>query len=299
MFSYQELQVIDVVARRESFSAAAEELHKVPSAISYTVKLVEERLSVNLFERLHRQVKLTPAGDYFVKEARKMMKSMDDLRRQTQRVANGWEHTVSLALDNVVREDRVSALVRDFYLQFPNVELSITMEVFNGVWDALADKRVDLAIGATTAIPVGGNFAYREMGYLKWKFVVSQHHPLTHHQQPLREDELYQYPAITLEDTSRRLPKRNTWLFDNQRRLTVPNWYSAIQCFNAGLGIGVMPAHIAEPLIASGLVVEKELAVPCPDSPCCVAWNLDKINPPIEWLLNYLGDSSKLQDEWL
>ena len=52
MFSYNDLQVIDVVARRGSFSAAAEELHKVPSAISYTVRLIEERLAVDLFVNL-------------------------------------------------------------------------------------------------------------------------------------------------------------------------------------------------------------------------------------------------------
>ena len=70
MFSYNDLLVIDVVARRGSVTAAAQELHKVPSAISYTVKLIEERLAVELFVRLQRQVKLTPAGEYFVEQAR-------------------------------------------------------------------------------------------------------------------------------------------------------------------------------------------------------------------------------------
>ena len=141
MFSYNDLQVIDVVARRGSFSAAAEELHKVPSAISYTVRLIEERLAVDLFVRLHRQVQLTPAGEYFVEEARDLIKRMEQIKSQTQRVANGWSQSVSVALDTVVRESRVNTLVRDFYREFPDVELHLSMEVFNGVWDALADGR--------------------------------------------------------------------------------------------------------------------------------------------------------------
>ncbi|GAL07201.1 LysR-family transcriptional regulator YdhB [Photobacterium aphoticum] len=136
MFSYNDLQVIDVVARRGSFSAAAEELHRVPSAISYTVRAIEERLAVDLFVRLHRQVQLTPAGAYFVEEARGLLKQMEQLKLQTQRVANGWSHSVSVALDTVVRDSRVNTLVRDFYRQFPDMELHLTMEVFNGVWDA-------------------------------------------------------------------------------------------------------------------------------------------------------------------
>ncbi len=51
MFSYQDFQVIDIVARRGSFSGAAEELHKVPSAVSYTVRQIEDKLAVTLFER--------------------------------------------------------------------------------------------------------------------------------------------------------------------------------------------------------------------------------------------------------
>ncbi|MGF1760303.1 LysR family transcriptional regulator [Photobacterium sagamiensis] len=299
MFSYNDLQVIDVVARRGSFSAAAEELHKVPSAISYTVRSIEERLAVDLFVRMHRQVKLTPAGEFFVEEARNLIKQMEQMRLQTQRVANGWSQSVSVALDTVVRESRVNTLVRDFYQAFPDVELHLTMEVFNGVWDALADGRADIAIGATAAVPVGGYFDYRDMGTLSWKFVVCKDHPLANTEHKLGSDELAEYPAICIEDTSRTLPKRVTWLMDNQRRIMVPNWHSALQCLKAGLGVCVVPAHMAMPRIETGELVEKQLVNKPPVSPCCLAWNTENSNPALEWLLDYLGDSEQLHREWM
>ncbi|MGR5080494.1 DNA-binding transcriptional activator PunR [Photobacterium swingsii] len=299
MFSYNDLQVIDVVARRGSFSAAAEEMHKVPSAISYTVRLIEERLAVELFVRLHRKVELTPAGHYFVEQARDLLKQMDSIRLQTQRVANGWSQSVSVALDTVVRESRVNTLVRDFYKAFPDVELHLTMEVFNGVWDALADGRADIAIGATAAIPVGGNFDYRDMGILTWKFVVAPNHPLVNVPGPLGDKVLAQYPAVCLEDTARTLPKRTTWLVDNQRRIMVPNWHSALQCIKSGLGISVVPTHMAIPRIAQGELVECLLEKKPFDSPCCLAWNKESKNPAVDWLLQYLGDSEQLHREWM
>ncbi len=299
MFSYNDLKVIDVVARRGSFSSAAEELHKVPSAISYTVRLMEERLAVNLFVRLHREVKLTQAGLYFVEQARELLKQMDNIRLQTQQVANGWTKNVSIALDNVVRESRVSKMVGDFYREFPDVELHLSMEVFNGVWDALADGRADIAIGATTAIPVGGSFASRDMGALTWKFVVSKNHALANSKDILLVEQLVEYPAICLEDTSRTLPKRVTWLMDNQRRIMVPNWYSALQCLRDGLGICVVPSHIAIPYLQSGELIEKQLQHPPRHSPCCLAWNNENISPAAQWLLDYLGDSQQLHQEWL
>ena len=42
MWSEYSLEVVDAVARNGSFSAAAQELHRVPSAVSYTVRQLEE-----------------------------------------------------------------------------------------------------------------------------------------------------------------------------------------------------------------------------------------------------------------
>ncbi len=74
MWSEHSLEVIDAVARTGSFTAAAAELHRVPSAISYTVRQLEEWLAVNLFERRHRDVVLTDAGRVFSEEGRIVIK---------------------------------------------------------------------------------------------------------------------------------------------------------------------------------------------------------------------------------
>ncbi|GAB1071191.1 DNA-binding transcriptional activator PunR [Shewanella algae] len=299
MLSEQSLQLIDIVSHLGSFTAAANKLHKVPSAVSYAIKQIEEELGVVLFERHHRSVSLTPAGAHFVREARIMLKQLDDLKRETQRVANGWQPTLSIALDNIVRADRISVLIADFYRHFTDVELIIRIEVFNGVWEALSTGRSDVAIGATTAIPVGGAYHHRDMGDIEWAFLVSKSHPLAAIDRPLEDEELRPFPSICLDDTSREIPKRHTWLLDNQRRLVVPDWIRAINCFREGLGIGYMPVHLASPFIRAGALVEKQLATPLAASSCCLAWNANKMSPALKWVLDYLGDTEKLHREWL
>ncbi len=74
MWSEYSLEVVDAVARTGSFTAAAAELHRVPSAVSYTVRQLEEWLAVSLFERRHRDVVLTPAGAWFLREGRSVIK---------------------------------------------------------------------------------------------------------------------------------------------------------------------------------------------------------------------------------
>ncbi|MCK1967810.1 LysR family transcriptional regulator [Franconibacter sp. IITDAS19] len=299
MWSEYSLEVVDAVARSGSFSAAAQELHRVPSAVSYTVRQLEEWLAVPLFERRHRDVVLTPAGAWFLKEGRSVIKKMMITRQQCQQIANGWRGQLSIAVDNIVRPERTRQLVLDFYRHFNDVELKISQEVFNGVWDALADERVEVAIGATQAIPVGGRYAFRDMGMLSWHCVVASQHPLAQQSAPLSDDQLREWPSLVLEDTSRSLPKRITWLLDNQRRVIVPDWPSAADCLSAGLCVGMVPSHFARPWLKRGEWRALMLENPFPDAACCLTWRQNDASPALQWLLDYLGDSETLNREWL
>lgn len=296
MWSEYTLIVIDSVARNGSFSGAAQELHRVPSAISYSVKQVEEWLAVDLFERRHRDVVLTPSGEHFLAEARSVIKKMNGTRQQCQQLANGWRGRFSVAIDRIVKQSRVEQLVVDFYRHFPDIELHINDEVFNGVWDALADGRVDMAIGATQAVPVSGRFSVRDMGKLSWRCVVAQDHPLRG-ETFIREEDLRVWPSLVIEDTSRILPRRDTWTLDNQRRLVVPNWSVGIRCVQSGLCVAMVPSHIATPYVMEGTLVE--LPISYPDSPCYLSWRENSFSPVLQWILDYLGNTATLNQEWL
>nr|MBA2816963.1 Purine nucleotide synthesis repressor [Candidatus Pantoea persica] len=229
--------------------------------------------------------------------------------RQCQQLANGWRGQLSIAVDRIVKLPRSRQLVTDFYRHFPDIELHISHEVFNGVWDALADGRVDVAIGVTQAIPVGGRFAFRDMGALNWRYVVARGHPLTQ-QQPLivqgdfepesgyqamqqDDDALRGWPSLVLEDNSRALPRSMTWTLDNQRRLVVQDWQAGLAC------VQMMPGHLARPLLDKGELAELTLPASFPENPCCVSWSETRASPALSWLLEYLGDAQPLNQEWL
>ena len=67
------LLVLDAIDQRGSFASAAEQLNKVPSAISYIVQKLEEQLGVTLFVRQGRRSVLTPAGLHLLEEGRKVL----------------------------------------------------------------------------------------------------------------------------------------------------------------------------------------------------------------------------------
>lgn len=298
MWSDYALTVIDAVARTGSFSQAARELHRVPSAISYTVRQVEAWLAVPLFSRGHRDVELTEAGAHFISQGRLIQKQMQTTRYRCQQLAKGFRGKLHLAVDSIVRPSRIRQLIIDFYQHFPDIELHVKTEVFNGVWDALAAGRAEIIIGATQAIPVAGRFSCRDMGALTWCCVVGRQHPLLLATQT-ENQRLQDYPSLMLEDTAQNLPARTTWLLDNQARRVVPDWQTALDCAIKNLGIAMLPAHLARPQIAAGKLVELSLPEPLPASPCCVSWDEQRSSPALHWLLDYLGDSQTLNSEWL
>ena len=62
------LRAFEAAARHLSFKLAAHELHVTPAAVGQQVKSLEARLGVRLFERLHKQLVLTAAGQAYLPE---------------------------------------------------------------------------------------------------------------------------------------------------------------------------------------------------------------------------------------
>jgi len=73
----ESLAMMDVIARTGSFAAAARELGKVPSSLTYSVRQLEDALDVLLFDRRSRQAKLTAAGEELLNEGRRLLDQMD------------------------------------------------------------------------------------------------------------------------------------------------------------------------------------------------------------------------------
>lgn len=73
------LRAFEAAARYLSFKQAAHELHVTAGAVSQQVRLLEERLGVQLFERLTRQAILTSAGETYLMRVRQAFRCLADV----------------------------------------------------------------------------------------------------------------------------------------------------------------------------------------------------------------------------
>ena len=141
------LQMMETIARTGSFAAAARELGKVPSALTYSVRQLEDALDVLLFDRRSRQARLTAAGEELLREGRLLLQQMDAVANRVKRVASGLEAELTIAVDKVIAPHAIFDLIEGFYALQPPTRVRMLSEVMNGTWEALASGAADLAIG--------------------------------------------------------------------------------------------------------------------------------------------------------
>jgi DNA-binding transcriptional LysR family regulator len=84
------------VAEQQSFTRAAEKLRIAESAISQQIKTLEEELEVKLLLRTKRSVKLTSAGQAFLREANDILNRVEQSRVEARRAAQGETGSLSI-----------------------------------------------------------------------------------------------------------------------------------------------------------------------------------------------------------
>ncbi len=206
------LLVLDAIARRGSFAAAAEELHRVPSSVTYAIQKLEESLRVTLFDRKGHRARLTPAGEALLREGRDLLSMADGVVRNVQRIATGWEAELRIAVGDLIPYGKMLDLVEAFHRITPDTRLRLSTEVLGGTWDALVSGRADLVIGAPGDGPPGGSYARHPLGEVEFVFAVAPHHPLAAEPEPLSHDVIRKYRAVAAADSSRGLPPRTVGL---------------------------------------------------------------------------------------
>jgi DNA-binding transcriptional LysR family regulator len=281
--SLDALLTVDAIARRGSFSAAAKELFRVPSTISYTVSKLEEDLGVELFERSGPRVALTQAGEELLKEGRYLLKAAGDLESRVRRVASGWETEFSIAIDSMLSPAGLLPDIEAFYEVADQTRLRIVKEALSGTWEALLDRRADLLVGAAGEGPSGGGYTAEPIGKISFVFVVAPNHPLARAERPLVKADLAQCRAVAVSDSARVLQARTVGLLFGQDTLAVPDMLTKYQFQLAGLGFGFLPEAWARPDIEKGTLVEKHVEEPKPDETLYLAWRTGEEGAALKW----------------
>lgn len=289
------LNVLDAIDRKGSFAAAADELYRVPSAVSYTMQKLEQDLGITIFDRSGHRAVLTAAGRALLEEGRQLLQNAQHLESHVQRIATGWEAELRIAVDTILPIHGLFSLTQEFYRENCGTRLAIREEVLAGTWDALLTERADLAIGVSGDAPSGSDYSSHPLGEMEMVFAVAPHHPLATASEPLQHSDILKHRAVAIADTSRNLPVRSAGLLLGQEVLTVPDMHSKLEAQCLGLGVGSLPRPWAQAAIDAGRLQVKAVQGPASRAQLGFSWRSKHQGKALQWFISHLKKISSLE----
>lgn len=144
MFELSQLRCFVAAAEELHFGRAAQRLNMTQSPLSRQIQLLERILGVTLLERTSRQVSLTPAGQVFLIEARRIVRLAESASLSARRVAQGDAGKVAIGFTAVSGYGLVPHIVANARASLPNIDLDLHEMVSGDQVDALLTGLIDI-----------------------------------------------------------------------------------------------------------------------------------------------------------
>lgn len=193
-----QLRYFQTVCRCESVLQAAEALHMTQPSISSAIKALESEFHVILFQRQHRGMKLTEAGEQFLVLADQLLahadqveQAMDDISRKSRRIRLGVPPMIGSLL--------LPQLYHGFVQSFPDVQITIEEDGRAGLMRQLASGQLDVAFLPHDK-PFDSTFQTVRITDLETVCCVSVTHPLAKRTR-IRIEDLQEHSLVMFKNS--------------------------------------------------------------------------------------------------
>lgn len=194
MIPLEHLHVVDVICQEGSFIKASERLFKARSAVSYSVKKVEEFYQIELFDRNTYRPELTRNGQLLIHKIQHLMKEVRAFDEYARQMGSEAETELKIGISSIFPVKRVTALLEQLKKDFPNTIINLEIETSSGE-RLLMDEKVDIGIyGGLNQNP---NVLYRRIDTFQLPVFVSDKFPVK--PKNLSATELAKYPQVVLK----------------------------------------------------------------------------------------------------
>ena len=142
----RQLRAFSILARTGSFTATAQELHLSQSAISHSMKALEQEIGCRLLDRMGKTVVLTQAGEQLLVHVEKVLQEMATARVELGRLGKWGSSRLRIGASTTACQYVLPAVLREFKESFPQCAISIEPGDTPEMIEALRAHRIDLAV---------------------------------------------------------------------------------------------------------------------------------------------------------
>lgn len=252
-----ELTAFVAVAEQLSFTKAAIQVGIALPTMSQTIRSLEERLGVRLFNRTTRSVALTEAGDRLLAEIQPIVEGIDHALESVNLFRDKPIGTLRLAVSRPSATAVLAPLIQPFLAEYPGIHLEVSVD----------DTHGDIVSGRFDAGIRVGRRIERDMTILRLyddfrMLAVAAPSYLTRHPAPSVPKDLHTHNCIRF-----RFPWDGSiqpWVFVNGRQhaeiavegsFTVNDFDLLLSTALDGVGISYLAEPLAAPYLAQGRLV--------------------------------------------
>ena len=262
-----DLSAFVAVATHRSFSRAAAELGLSPSALSHTVRGLEERLDLRLLNRTTRSVAPTEAGERLLERLRPALRDIDDALEDANAFRDKPAGRLRLNVPRSAALLLLAPVMTRFIKAYPQMRLEITTE----------DRLVDIVAGGYDAGVRFGESVERDMVAVRIgpdlrMAVVGSPAYFRHHPKPAKPRDLHDHACIRF-----RLPSGGIYRWEFEKKgevlevevdgpLTLGDQQVMLQAALDGAGLAIVLESHARPHLKARQLV-RVLADWCPPFP--------------------------------
>ena len=176
----QQLRFLDAVVRNNlNVSAAAEELYTSQPGISHQIKLLEDELDIQIFERSGKKLTaVSPAGHAILEHVTDLLNNVKNIKQAARDFSNHQRGSLTIATTHTQAQFILPSILQRFAARYPHIELRVHQGNPKSMCKLAANNQVDFVI-ASEVIDERGELvtipAYRWNRYI----VVPNDHELT------------------------------------------------------------------------------------------------------------------------
>ena len=142
----KQIRAFLAVAQSLSFAVACERLHLSQSALSLTIKALEEGLGGRLFTRTTRNVTLTPEGESLLPLARRLLADWDNAEDEIRQRFTLQRGRVTIAAMPSFAGNLLPPILKNFRTRYPNIGVTVNDVINEQVLEMVRDRQVELGV---------------------------------------------------------------------------------------------------------------------------------------------------------
>jgi DNA-binding transcriptional LysR family regulator len=285
------------VAEELHFGRAAQRLHISQPPLSQQIRQIEDELGVKLFHRTKRSVKLTPAGQTFVREAYSILEHFDNAAKKTIRAGHG--EIGALMVGTVTSTDSgfyrvLVQILQRFAARYPDIHLGLrTLSVAQQLHDLKEDR---LTVGFVTLPVSDPELAVKKVHFEPLVVALPEKHPLAAQPQ-ISAEALAREPHIAFPRQMNPGFVDTVIAYFRKAGCTLniahegDTLYASLALVAAGVGVSLFPASLLD-VPRHGIVVRKLEPSP-PMMGMGVAYRRHDQSPVLRSFLGVLTDLFK------